>query len=536
MSQLTRFDGHGLDARENAILKKLATQWKAHQPQNDLRGLYYLGKRSLSAAGKLGFAMPPSLEKLAIPIGWPAKAVSALEHRLDIRGFLIPEDPDRDDGIDEIVRDNDLLLESSMAHTAGLIHGAAFVTVSAGDQQAGEPPAIIAARSAREATALWSKRSRQVTAGLTINSGNGIDEPPQATLWLPHQVITITKSRAGYQVQRTPHQLGRVPMELLAFRPYLENEHGQPRINDVVMGLTDAAVRTVLRMEGTAEFFSFPQRYALGANKDDFENTFKVYLNRLLALGRDDEGNLPELGEFKSSSPEPHIAQLRALGAQFAGEVGVPLNQLGIVQDNPSSADAIRAAESELIKTAERAQRGYSRPWSRTVAMAHQIYVGGRPDPRLDRLMTQWYSAATETQAATSQSVMALVTAGVLPARGRITWEQLGYDEATIRRLEADSLRERSDRMLETLTGAAGVTPDLAAHADEIAGRPDPQAAAMDPVKIKAKADALGALIRAGVEAESAAEQVGLKGLEFTGATPVSLRQPEDKAAQLEER
>jgi hypothetical protein len=50
---------------------------------------------------------------------------------------------------------------------------------------------------------------------------------------------------------------------------------------------------------------------------------------------------------------------------------------------------------------------------------------------------------------------------------------------------------------------------------------------------VKAKADALGSLIRAGVEPKAAAAQVGLD-LEFTGAVPVSLRLPSTDAAQLE--
>ena len=52
---------------------------------------------------------------------------------------------------------------------------------------------------------------------------------------------------------------------------------------------------------------------------------------------------------------------------------------------------------------------------------------------------------------------------------------------------------------------------------------------------MKTQADAMGVLIRAGVDPENAADQVGLDGVEFTGAVPVSLRVPEKAAAVLEE-
>ncbi len=44
---------------------------------------------------------------------------------------------------------------------------------------------------------------------------------------------------------------------------------------------------------------------------------------------------------------------------------------------------------------------------------------------------------------------------------------------------------------------------------------------------IKAKADAMGVLIRAGVENESAAAEVGLPGVEFRpGVTPITIKVP----------
>lgn len=52
---------------------------------------------------------------------------------------------------------------------------------------------------------------------------------------------------------------------------------------------------------------------------------------------------------------------------------------------------------------------------------------------------------------------------------------------------------------------------------------------------MKERADALGVLIRAGVDPENAAKMVGLSGTKFTGAVPVSLRVPEQQAQKREE-
>ena len=51
---------------------------------------------------------------------------------------------------------------------------------------------------------------------------------------------------------------------------------------------------------------------------------------------------------------------------------------------------------------------------------------------------------------------------------------------------------------------------------------------------MKQQADALGVLIRAGVDPQDAARRVGLSDVAFTGAVPVSLRLPDHDAADLE--
>lgn len=54
--------------------------------------------------------------------------------------------------------------------------------------------------------------------------------------------------------------------------------------------------------------------------------------------------------------------------------------------------------------------------------------------------------------------------------------------------------------------------------------------------ELKAKFDALGVAIRAGVDPQSAADMLGLDGVQFTGAVPVSLRLPNNDADSLEDK
>ncbi|MEN1976985.1 hypothetical protein, partial [Cellulomonas olei] len=60
------------------------------------------------------------------------------------------------------------------------------------------------------------------------------------------------------------------------------------------------------------------------------------------------------------------------------------------------------------------------------------------------------------------------------------------------------------------------------------AGATSGPSTAASAAELKAQADALGALIRAGVDQAAAAERVGLSGIKFSGRVPVSLRERED--------
>ena len=127
------------------------------------------------------------------------------------------------------------------------------------------------------------------------------------------------------------------------------------------MAIQNSAVRTAKRSEIAAEFFSFPQKYALGLEKGaiDSLDPWTAAMSSLFMISKDSDGQLPTLGQFQQQSMAPHTEQLRMFAGLFAGETGLTLDDLGFPSQNPSSAEAIKSSHESLRLTARKAQRDF---------------------------------------------------------------------------------------------------------------------------------------------------------------------------------
>jgi hypothetical protein len=120
------------------------------------------------------------------------------------------------------------------------------------------------------------------------------------------------------------------------------------------------ALRTLLRSEVSAEFYSFPQKWVSGLSQDVEElDSWKATIASILSFTKDDDGEAPKLGQFTQQSMSPFTEQLRTFASLFAGETGLTLDDLGFVTDNPSSAEAIKASHENLRLTARKAQKTF---------------------------------------------------------------------------------------------------------------------------------------------------------------------------------
>jgi len=447
----------GLTDLEKATLSELWKVWTLKLRRNLLRSSYYDQHNVLK---DLGIAIPPHLTDLELVLGWPAKAVDTLSRRCKLDGFVVPGDEEDAFGIKDLWRANDMHMELPQTLSSTLVHSCSFLTVTKGDLSMGEPEVLISSQSALFGSGIWDSRRRRLKSALTITDMDDLGRVTGWALFMPQMTVRAMYDGYQWEISRFEHTLDRLPVELLPYKPRLDRPFGCSRISRAVMGLSDSALRTLFRMEIHAEFFSSPQRYAMGADESMFVDAdgepitqWQAILGRVWAAGRDpDTGEMPTLGQFPQSSPQPHTEQLRSLAAMFCSETSLPLNALGIVQDNPSSADAIEAAERDLIIEARYAMDCFGPRIARAMVTAVQIRDDlDSPPDELSRLDALWRDPENPPQSAAGDFLIKTVQAMPWLADSKVPLEQLGWDATTVERAWADKRRSNVSSLLQRL-------------------------------------------------------------------------------------
>lgn len=446
----------GLTVADNDALNACLSQLSSVATINETRRNYFEAKQKVR---QLGIAIPPQLTSFETVSGWPYKAVKSLATRVKLGGFAVPGADVAEFGVDQIWAENRLGIEAHHAHMSALTYGVAFVAVMAGG--AGEPGVVMRALSPTSSTALWDANKRRAVAAVSVTAQEA-GYPTEFILYLEDKVVTGTFARGRWSLDEKPHTLGKCPVVVLAYDSSPEYPFGRSRITQGVMRITDEAIRTSLRMEVSAEFYSSPQRYILGADESAFVgadgraiDAWSAITGRVLALGKDEDDQNPTVGQFPQMSMQPHTEMLRTIGAKFSGETNIPVNALGIIHDNPASDAAMHTAYLDLNADAESAHEPFGAAWVDAMRMAIEIRDGSSEG--LELLTTKWRDPATPTKSASADAVMKLVQAGVLPPDSAVTLEQLGFDQTTIDRIVADRRRSSAGSRMDALINAARV-------------------------------------------------------------------------------
>lgn len=508
------------------IVRDLVKVWQDRLTRNLERTVYYDGEQVFK---DLGLMLAPQLKNAKFYLGWGTMAVRKMAIRSQFDGLRLPgsDDPFELAGI---LDQNNFGLELSQSIVSGYKHGVSFLTVAAGDF--GEAEVQIQGHEASSSAAIWDARNRRIKYGLTI-SDTDKRGPTAFVVYLPDVVLICERDSSGvWSAERVANPVGRALMVPVPYDPQINKPFGRSRISDPVMSLTDMAVRAYVRMEGNAEFYSSPQIAVEGIDPEAFDNVseqkkFKLAMDRLLALSRDADGEAPTIKQMQQATMTPHSDMLRTVAMAFSGETGIPPSSLGIIHDQPSSAEAIRANEHDLLIDVQYQNRFVLASAVKQVAQ-YAVMVRDNlsevPD-EMHRLSCEFVDPEFRSTSANADAAVKLASIPGL-AESTVVLEQI-FNEDQIDRIREDRRQSSISDFMDRISGASGESDQLGAANDS----GELETAAGDPLAdaqvMKAKADALGVLRRAGVDAESAAEQVGLTGLKFIPGDPITIREQE---------
>ncbi len=448
-----------LNSSEYANIDGLYTQLKKYDAVNLEKQHLYEGKNKVKP---LGIAIDPQLVKVQTALGWVATVVNVFEERLDFEGFL---DKSGNTNIQDIVRANDLDLESTLAHRDSLIYGVGFVAVGSGNPEMGEPSPLITVESPKKFTADYDLRTRRISSALSVNR-NSKGVPVTGALYLDNETIYLEYINSKWvEVFRDSHNLGRVPVARIVNNPRTGELNGSSEITPAVKDIIDSATRTLQHMAISSEFFSAPKYALLGAARDALEDSDGNPINALKAITgniwdiplNDDTGTpmMPQLEQLNANSPAPFIEQIKLYAQLLSQATGVPSNYLGFQTDNPTSADALKAMEIRLIKAAERKQISFARGWMEVARLAMLVRDGEVPEDFNENVSVQWKDPAQITQSAAADATFKLIQAGVLLPDSEVTYSRLGLTDSDKEVLKEEKKTFDAKTLLNNLATAA---------------------------------------------------------------------------------
>lgn len=443
---------------EQSKLNELFGVWYDKRPRNVLRSVYYDGKAPLKDAG---ISIPPKMKRISAVLDWPGKGVRALAHRNIFDSYVGQADDPF--ALSELLTVNRFDVELPQAIVSAYKHSCSFLTVAPGDTASGEPDVVIMPRSAEWTAATWDSRRRMVASALAIHAVDDKGKPTEFTMYLPDSVISIEKKARVYVADFRPNPLGEVLVEPLAYDPQVDRPFGRSRISRSAMSITDRAVRSIVRQETTAEFFSSPQRWVMGADKDAFDGAdadrWSAIMGRVLAFSKDEDGGTPTVGQFPQMSMQPHTDMLRQVASEFAAEMNMPVSALGIVQDNPASAEAMYAANENLVIEAQYQNKVFTPALLGVARKAIMLRDGFTvPTTEMLALQVKWANPSMPSPVSASDALVKLATVFPWIGESPVALEMAGFTSADITRLLSDKQRANGSAVLSRLQAAQTVS------------------------------------------------------------------------------
>ena len=453
---------NGLDDYELGRFQKLIRVYQDNSAKNAEKNRYYEGHITLNEVN-LGIALPQCIRGLEVGCAWGAKTVDVLASRSMFDGF-VASDGNEVDTLTDFVINNNMVAEYNKACRDELKIGCSFATLSADDTVGCK----IRFHSAQSAAALWNGEKGRIDCGFAIidtvpsNNDNSVFIPSTINYYTDDAIYVLRRDGQIWNAEKQPHIMGRPLMEAIIYNPTSSKPFGQSRLKEPIRRLIQGYVRTVANATIGLEFSTAPQKYLLGVTDKQYDavvnQKFKQYVGNILASTVNPEtGEKPQFGQLPQGNIQPHIEMMRMLATQFSAATGLTVTDTGVVNDaNPTSSDAILAQSQTLVNMAEDLNESNGDSL-RTIAMMalaiiNNVSLDDESIKGLD-VVAHFKNPAMPSVAVTADAAIKIASARPEFAQTDTFLEMIGFDQADIRRIDAQEQRIRGEQVLADVMG-----------------------------------------------------------------------------------
>ena len=382
--------------------------------------------------------------------------VDAVEERLRVEGFRLSAKADAlaDERSWEIWQANQMDAESQTAILEALVQGVSYLSVWAGD-----PHPTIAVEDARQTIVAYTPGTNFRRRDAALKVWDDVSAR-RANLYLPaaiHKFEGVEKKTSdGTTIEwkeldreLVANPLGIVPIVPLRNRPRLLKE-GESELADVYR--IQNQINGMLFLLALAGYFgAHKQRWAVGLKIHEDQHgrpiePFDVAIERLWVA----ENPTVTFGEFQQTDLDGYIKAIEQKVLHIAVTTRTPRHYL-IQEGQSPSGDAIKSAESGLVKKVERKQRPFGEGFEETIRLA-RLFAGDKDTP-VDSEMV-WADPATPSEAETTDAVIKQFAGGLIPWEAAVA--KLGYSQTEIQRFAA---MRQTDALLRALSAPPVVEP-----------------------------------------------------------------------------
>lgn len=347
--------------RRRPALQRIREYWENASP------LAFMSKESREA-------LRGSMSRLGVNL--TRVVVNSHTERQTVRGFTLGSGNKPDDVMLKMWRSMGLPEKSELVHTDRALYGNSYVTVWGSLSDPRRPVALL--DSPATATVFTDPSTGERVAGIRVWRD---DKLRRCAVWTADVVRTYAGPWSD-DLSATNWALESEELNPLEVVPVVEFSRRES-IGDMgtsvaadIFDLSDALAKLLTDAMVTSEDYAKPRRFATGLEIEEDEDGNVV---NPFGRGRNLQSEAPEtkFGQLSGASVDSYTGLIATM-TQLAGMLtGLPPHYLGLHGDQPASADAVRAAEAQLISRVNDEIRKLAGPWAEVMAIALAIQSDG---------------------------------------------------------------------------------------------------------------------------------------------------------------